>query len=151
MGVVSETIVRKSPLGLFAVIFGCAALFGTVIHFWAGPFAETPPIEETLAEAAVNIRNAVIAELSGEEPASRTAFSGDWDIDRVFNMATAGVALIAIFLAVASFLRREDLRYSGTAITLGGSAIAFQFFAVALAVIAAAVIVGFIVHSLGFS
>ncbi len=121
------------------------------MHFWAGPFAESQPIEETLAEAAVSIRNAVIAELSGDEPEGRSVLSGDRDIDRIIQVSVAAVALLGIFLAVASFLRREDLRYSGSAIALGGGAIAFQFFAIALAIIVGAIIIGFIIHSLGFS
>ena len=147
----SEASSKKSTFGLVAVILGCIALFGAVMHFWAGPFAQSKPIEETLAEAAVSIRDAVIAELSGEEPEGRSVFSGDWDIDRVIQVSVAGIALLGIFLAVASFLRREDLRYSGTAIALGGGAIAFQFFVVALAIIAGAILIGFIVNALGFS
>jgi hypothetical protein len=147
----SEPKTRKSPFGLTAVIPAGAALFGAVMHFWAGPFAEPPPIEETLAEAAVSIRDAVTAELSGEEPEESSAFSGDWDVDRIIQVSVAGIALLGVFLAVASFLRRDDIRHSGADVAPGGRAIAFQVFAIALGIIVAAIVIGFIIHSLGFS
>ncbi len=141
---------QKSPLGLFAVLCGGLALAAAVLHFFVGPIAPRQPVEESLAELAVDIRNAVVAELAGEEyegaPNSRR-----WDADRVVDIGTIVVGLAAILLAVASFIRREDLRMAGSAVALGGGAIAFQFVALAILMVVGAIIVAAIIGQLGIS
>ena len=140
-----------SVLGLSAVVSGAAALVVAVLHFWVGPISEPQPIEESLAEVAVSIRDAVTAELRGEEYESRRPFERTWDADRVVDVGTVGAGLLAILLAVVSFIRREDLRVSGSAAALGSGAVAFQFAAVALGVIVFAIIVAAILGALGIS
>jgi hypothetical protein len=141
---------KKSPLGLVAVLCGGVSLVAAVLHFFVGPIAPSQPVEASLAEFAVDVRNAVIAELAGEE--YEGAPNGQrWDADRILDLGTVVVGLAAILLAVASFIRREDLRMAGSAVALGGGAIAFQFIALAILMVVGAIVVAAIIGQLGIS
>jgi hypothetical protein len=85
---------KKSPLGLVAVLCGGLSLMVAVLHFFVGPIAPRQPVEESIAELAVGVRNAVVAELAGEE------YEGSpdgqrWDADRVLDLGTVVVGLIS--------------------------------------------------------
>jgi hypothetical protein len=67
------------------------------------------------------------------------------------RVATIVAGLLAILLAVGSFVRREDPRLAGSAAALGGGAIAFHFFVMALGIIVAAILIGALISALGFS
>ena len=141
---------KKSPVGLVAVLCGGLSLVAAVLHFFVGSIAPSEPVEESLAEFAVDVRNAVIAELAGEE--YEGASNGQrWDADRIVDLGTVVVGLAAILLAVASFIRREDLRMAGSAVALGGGAIAFQFIALAILMVVGAIVVAAIIGQLGIS
>ena len=141
---------KKSPLGLVAVLCGGLSLVVAVLHFFVGPIAPRQPVEESIAELAVDVRNAVVAELAGED--YEGASDGQrWDADRIVDLGTVVVGLVAILLAVASFIRREDLRMAGSAVALGGGAIAFQFVALAILMVVGAIIVAAIIGQLGIS
>jgi hypothetical protein len=144
-----STAAKKSPLGLVAVLCGGLSLVVAVLHFFVGPIAPRQPVEESIAELAVNLRNAVAAELAGED--YKGASGQRWDADRIVDIGTVAVGLVAILLAVASFIRREDLRMAGSAVALGGGAIAFQFVALAILMIVGAIIIFAIIGQIGTS
>ncbi len=141
---------KKSPLGLVAVLCGGLSLVAAVLHFFVGPIAPQQPLEESIAELAVDVRNAVAAELAGEEYEGAPNRQR-WDADRLVDLGTVVVGLAAILLAVASFIRREDLRVAGSAVALGGGAIAFQFVALAILMVVGAIIIFAIIGQLGIS
>ena len=147
----AETKTAISPLGYSALLSGTVALVAAVLHFWIGPLSEPPPVEESVAEIAVSIRDAVVSELRGEDYESSRSSARQWDADRVVDVGTVAAGLLAILLAVASFIRREDLRVAGSAAALGGGAIAFQFLAFALGIIVFAILVAAVLGALGIS
>jgi hypothetical protein len=132
-----------------AVVIGVVAFGLALVHFWAGPFSPQPPIEEVVADKAVKIRDAVVAKLKGEEKAS-LAHTQSFDTDRVVTIATVVASFLAIVLAVVSYLRREDKRFSGSAVTLGGVALAVQYIAVAIGAIVLAILVAAVLSNLDF-
>jgi hypothetical protein len=129
-------------------MLGGIAFCAAVIHFFAGPIVPPPTLEETTAEIAVNLKDAVKAKLTGEEYTPerprRSRDADDW-----LRIGTVCAGVVAIVLGLLAFIRREDLRVSGSAAVLGGAAVAFQFFALALGVIALVILIGAVLSNLG--
>lgn len=137
----------KGKLALIGLAFGAISLTMGLVHFWAGPFAPQKPVETSVAEAAVEIRDAAIRAMKGEEPPPPAR--AEWNIDRTIETATASFGGLAITLAMLGFVAREPLRNVAGAIVLGGGAIAFQLFTwLALALIGA-ILIGALLISFG--
>ncbi|WP_395373394.1 hypothetical protein [Marinicella sp. W31] len=136
----------KPVLGYWGIGIGSIALLMALVHFWAGPFAPSKSFEQTIAEKAVQIKQAAAAKLRGEEAAAKRR---SYDIDDVFNVVTAVLGGLGIILAAIGFARKEPSRVVSAAAFLGGGAIAFQFFGLALGVIAAAIVLSAVVASMG--
>ena len=140
---------EKTPtLGFAGIGVGAIALMLALVHFWAGPFAEQPSMEEFVAEKAVSIRDATIAALKGEEIEAPPA-ENSFDIDRVLDVLTSVLGGLAVILGVIGFARKEPLRPATGAAVLGGGAIAFQFAALALGMIVAVLLISAVLDSLG--
>ena len=106
---------QTSRVGYAGMGCGALALLLAVVHFWAGPFAPKPSLEQTVGEKAVAIRDAAVAALKGEkveEPES----TGDWDADRVVQLlgSVLGATLIVLLTHTLSAFRD----YQGLAIGL---------------------------------
>lgn len=119
------------------IAIGAIALLLAVTHFWAGPFDTPPPLEQTVAEKAVALRDAAVAALRGQDYEAPTARSA-WNVDRVAQLAVAVLAALAIIAAVGGFARGESGHAAGGALLLGATALAFQF---AIAVLGALLVV----------
>lgn len=122
---------RKSKFGLSGVIIGAIALMIAVTNFWAGPFAPQPSIETTIAEKVSSIRQKTVDAIKGKK-VDRTYIKQKWNIDKAINVAIPAISVIAIFLGILSFIKKEPSRIAGSATVLGFSAIAFQFIAMYL-------------------
>jgi hypothetical protein len=139
----------RSTFGLVGVVAGVIALGLALVHFWAGPFNPKPPVEDVVAEKAVKLRDSVVARLKGEQkPVS--VQTQTFDTDRVVTISTIGAGFLAVVLAVASYIRREEKRVSVSAVALGGGAIALQYFAFAIGAIILAILVAAVLSKLDF-
>lgn len=140
----TESSAESSMFGMLAVVLGFLAFAGVIGHFFAGPFDPPPPIEVSIAEKAVDIRDATIAALKGEEyEAERTARPKT--IDDYLTYSFIALAVVAILMSVIGFVRHERWRPSVAGASLGGLAITFQFatmlfFGLLCAIVLAAVI-----------
>jgi hypothetical protein len=142
------TSVRKIKFGVIGIGFGALGLLLALVHFWAGPFAPQPTLETTVAEAAVEIRDATVRALRGEEPAAKERVG--WDIDKLTRVAIAMLGGLAIILAVFGLVNNEPKRQIAGAAALGISAVAFQFlgwFALALIVV---ILIAAVLQNLNF-
>ena len=63
----TENNVKKSTFGMLSVVLGFLAFAAVVGHFFIGPVDPPPPVETSIAEKAVSIRDATVAALKGEE------------------------------------------------------------------------------------
>ena len=135
----------KPVLGYWGISIGSIALLMALVHFWAGPFAPSQSFEQTVAEKAVQIKQAAAAKLRGEKAPALKRRS--YDVDDIFRIVTAVFGGIGIILAAIGFARKESSRVAGAAAFLAGGAIAFQFAGIALGVIAAAIIISALVGS----
>lgn len=139
---------QSSRLGFIAMTLGAAALLVAIVHFWAGPFAPSPTLEQVVADKAVSIKQATIAALRGEEPKAAVQRQR-MDADQWVSLTTALLGGLAIVLSVVAYAKKEPLRVAGGAAVLGASAMAFQFAVLALGAIVLAIIIAAVVSQLG--
>jgi hypothetical protein len=127
---------------------GAIALLLALFHFYAGPFTAQPALEDVVANKAAAIRDATIAALKGEA-SERIAAPSEMDLDKIVQISTALLGGVAVILGVLGFAKKEPLRAAGGAAILGGSAIAFQFLAIALGAIILAILIAAVISQLG--
>ncbi|WP_428408595.1 hypothetical protein [Hyphococcus sp.] len=113
-------------LGYIGIAFGAASLLLALVHFWAGPFAPQLSLETVVAESAVEIREAAIRALRGEEAETKTV--SEWDIDKTTQVVVALLGGLAIIVSLVGFVRHEPKRRVFAGAALGLTAITFQFF-----------------------
>ena len=145
---VARTEAGKNPFGLVGLVVGVLALGGALAHFFVGPINPPPPLETIAAEKVVKIKESIAAKLRGEELPQTGTVRG-WDADRVVETSTAMTGFLAMVLAIVSFIRREDLRVSGSAAAVGAGAVAFQFVIAALGALILVILIAAILGSLG--
>ncbi len=139
----------SAKFGYLGMVSGSAALLVALIHFFGGPFAPQPSLEQSIAEKAVAIRDATVSALQGKEIEKQSS-SADFDLDRILMVFTAALGGLALILGVVGYVRSEPLRAAVGAGLLGGAAIGFQFAAIALAAIVFAIILGAVLSVLDF-
>jgi hypothetical protein len=133
-------------LGLTAFALGAAALLLVLLQLWAGPFAPRQSAPVTIGETAAQIRQAAQRALAGAPPPAPAPAA--WDIDRLLAAATAGAAGLALVLAAAALIRREDWRPAAAGLALAGGAVAVQIATWAILVIAGAILLYAILSNL---
>src|SRR5262245_54832097 len=135
---------RAAGAGRFAlvgVVVGALAFGISIVHFFFGPIVSPPPLEEVVADKAAEVRSRVIAKLKGDEAPPPEPESSRFNADNVVMGGAAVSGFVALMLGVVGFVRREDLRMTGSAAALGATAIAFQFALVALGAIVLAILI----------
>lgn len=140
----TEKTAENPIFGMLAVVLGFLAFAAVVGHFFAGPLDPPPPVEVSIAEKAVNIRDATVAALKGEEYEAASNVR-QRTLDDYLTYSFIGMAVIAILASVIAFIRRESWRPGVAGAALGGLAITFQFaimlfFGLLCAIVLAAVI-----------
>ena len=142
---------KTSPkFGIGAFLFGGVALLLAVMHFWLGPISKPEPLQQVVVDEVVKIRDTISMRLQGRELESPPAMR-KWNADRVMHAVTAGAGVVAVLLGLVAFIRRENLRLAGSAILLGGLAIAFQFVAAALGAILLVIVIVAVLGAIGLS
>ena len=139
---------KASNLSFTGIAIGSVALLLVLVHFWAGPFSPQPTLESSVAERAVAIRDATVAALKGED-VKKYALPAEMDIDRALDISGAVLGGLAVILGVLGFAKKESARVAGGAAVLGAGAIAFQFAAVAIGAIIAAILIAAVISQLG--
>ena len=148
--VVNEQVEKKATFGIIAVILGFTAFAAVVAHFFAGPIDPPPPIETSIAEKAVEIRDATVAALKGEEYEAEPEVRPK-TLDDYLTLGLVGLAALAILMAVIGFIQHERLRPSIAGAALGGLAITFQFAVVLFMGLLFALILAVVLEQLDFS
>jgi hypothetical protein len=147
-----QAIIRNSPFGVAGLAVAMVAFALAVLPPWLSQLNQPPPrpVEDVIADTAVKIKDRMIARLEitkSETAAAPNRTSIAWK--RYMNVGSMVLAVGAIFLAVFSFIRRENWRLSGSAVALGGAALAWQYLMMALAVIFIAIIIGAVLNFFG--
>lgn len=128
------------------LIAGALATLIAVVHFWAGPIVEPPPIEEVIADKIVATKEATVAKLLGK-PAPVRPRPDAWGPDRMVQVGGATLGALAIVLAAFGFARGESKRQSLAALGLGATGVLFPLLGTLVVLVAVVAILG----SFGFS
>jgi len=147
---VTENTNKKSTFGILAVVLGFLSFAGIVGHFFVGPIDPPPPIEMSIAEKAVDIRDATVAALKGEEYETKSN-SRPRTLDDYLTYTLIGVAVLAILMSVIGFINHESLRPNIAGAALGGLAITFQFLTVMFFALLFVLLLGAVLDKLDFS
>lgn len=139
---------QSSKFSFIGITLGSIALLLALVHFWAGPFSPQPTLEQVVAAKAVAIKKAAISALNGEE-LQTSVTQRRIDADTIISLSTAILGGLAIILGVYGFAVKEPLRVAGGAAALGGSAIAFQFVALAVGALIVAILVAAVLSQIG--
>ena len=138
---------RNQYMAYSSVAFGAIAFLVAIIHFWAGPFEQQPALETVVAETAVEIRDATIRAIRGEEqPVKPKPEAG---IDTMIDIGVAVLGGLAVVLGGIAFIRHENKRAVMVGAGLGASAIAFQFVVWMVAVIIVVMLVAAVLLNFG--
>ena len=140
---------KQSTFGMLGVVLGFLAFAAIVGHFFAGPFDPPPPLEISIAEKAVSIRDATVAALKGQDYEAKSNVQPR-TLDDYLTYSFLALAVIAILMSVIGFVRHERWRPSIAGAALGGLAITFQFATVLFFGLICAIILAAVIDQLGF-
>ena len=146
----TENPAKTSKFGMLAVVLGFLSFAAVVGHFFAGPVDPPPPIEVSIAEKAVEIRDATVAALKGEEYEA-SGRSRPRTLDDYLTYSFMALAASAILMAVIGFIKHEAIRPSIAGAALGGLAIAFQVATVLFMALLFAIVLAAVIDKLDFS
>jgi hypothetical protein len=119
-------------------------------HFFIGPIDPPPPVEVSIAEKAVDIRDATVAALKGEEYEAKSV-ARPRTMDDYLTYGLIGLAMLAILMSVIGFINHEKLRPNIAGAALGGLAITFQFLTVLFFALLFVLLLGAVLDKLDFS
>ena len=134
---------------MLSVIIGFVSFAAVVGHFFAGPVDPPPPVEISIAEKAVEIRDATVAALKGEEY-DASSDRRPRTLDDYLTYSFMALAVLAILMAVIGFVRHERLRPGFAGAALGGLAIAFQFATMVFIGLLCAIVLAAVIGQLDF-
>ena len=139
-------MLKNNPFGTWGVILGLIAFGSGLMMFLIGPIhTDTRTLQQKVVDKTVSFKDSIAAKFKGKEvQQTREDPVSDRDINKAIGKATIVIAFLSFVLAILSFLKREDPRYTATAVVLGGATLAFQFLLVALGIIIILVIILFV-------
>ena len=100
---------KTAPFGIGSMAIAAVALVLAVAHISFGPFAPQKPVEETIVETAVKIKDAAKRAVTGETasvdaPAARK----NWDVDKIISGLVLVLAASGILASIISLIRKEQ-------------------------------------------
>ncbi len=98
---------RNLSFGISAMIAATLALFISVAHMSMGPFEKHPPVEQTIAETAVKIKEAAKRAVSGKPAPPVQTEESRFNLDVFTQLVALAIAGIAMLLGITALFRRE--------------------------------------------
>ena len=130
---------KFSAIGLAIAL--CIMMVSVTSPWIVETFAPAPPIEEQAVAKILNFKDKLARGLKGEQI---EVAKSDFSFISILNLVVVFFGAIAVVLGVIGFVQKENSRMSGAAITIGASAILFQYFLMlAAAVLVIAIVVAF--------
>jgi hypothetical protein len=147
--VISPT--KRSILGVVGLVFALLGLVAAIMSPWLidAIDPERKPIDEAAVEVAVKIKDRLIAKAKGQEYIVPIEKETRFDIAKWYPAGTIALGLCGICFGVGGFCRHENLRITGSSVTVGLAAIVFQYFLLLAAAIIFFMLVGLILSALG--
>ena len=135
--------------GYFGFVVGALALLVVLVHFSVGPLSPQKSAAASIGEIAADVRTAAVNKLKGRSTEPAAPKATPWTTDRIAKLVAAILAGLAIFLGLASFIRREDWRPAAAAVGLGAGAMAFQALTWAVLMLVGALVLVAIIQNIG--
>ena len=141
---------KNGKLGLVAMALAAMALVGAVLHMSVGSFAPQKPAEVTIAEFAVNVKDAAAKLMTGEqEEVTPKPFYASWDVDQIFNLGVLSLAGLAMLVAIFALARKEPQRPAYTGFALGVGVLSIVFLKWIALVICGVILLVVIINNIG--
>ncbi len=139
---------KSNKFGNIGIALGGLGLLLALVHFWAGPFAPQPALEDLVADKVVAIKQKTLDALKGKktEPVPE---STRFDADKIADVVTAVLGGLALIFAALSMTNHESKRAASSAALLGLGAIVFQFAAMYAMAVLAVMLIGAVLGALG--
>ncbi len=142
---------KASRCGIAGLAVALVALVAAVLSPWILDAIEpqSKPIDEVAVDAAVKLKDRLVAKAKGEEyvppPPEKTTF----DLSKWYPAGTISLGLCAMCFGIIGFVRHEDVRVNGSAVTVGLAAILFQYFLLIAAALILILLIGIVLSALG--
>lgn len=141
---------KRAILGEVGLTFALLGLAAAVMSPWIiGAIKPDPkPIDEAAVEVALKIKDRLIAKAKGEEYIPPVEPETGFDFAKWYPACTITLGLCGICLGVGGFCRNENVRITGSSVTVGLAAIVFQYFLLLAAALIFFMLVGLILNAL---
>lgn len=139
---------QSIPFGIGSMAAAAIALLLTVAHISFGPFAPQKPVEQTIAETAVNIKEAAKRALTGEAQPEEEKPVSKWNADLIADIAVFVLAAAAILLALIALIRNEQRTPAFTGFSLGAGVLLVAWLQWIALLICGAIILAAIISNL---
>jgi len=142
---------KRSIVGGIGLAFALLGLVAAIMSPWIIDVIEPErkPIDEAAVEFATKIKDRLVAKAKGQEYIPPVETETRFAAAKWYPAGTIAFGLCGICFGVGGFCRREDLRITGSSVTVGLAAIVFQYFLLLAAAILFFVLVGLILSALG--
>ena len=117
-------ILSKSKYGFTSIVIGLIALFIAIFSFWSDPFMPTSTAEPTIEEKFFTFNESLIDKFKNE-PSNNKKLT----LANVITIAVPALSILAIILALISYLKKESTRIVIAGSLIAVSAIIFQVIA----------------------
>ena len=118
----------KTFFGISAIGFAMSALLLAVVHLSLGPFTPQEPVEKTIVDTAVAIKDYAKQVLMNDgQPVDLPVKTRRRDADWLTDAATLGLAGVALVLALVALIRREPRRNALIGFFLGAGVLTLSW------------------------
>ncbi len=140
---------KSNSFGLLAMVLAAIGLVVAVIQLSVGPFETHPPIEKTIAETAVAIKDAAKRAVTGEKAPEPVVVKSGMDIDTIIGIAVIVFAAAGMAMAVLALFRRETQTPAYVGFSLGAGVLLMAWLQWIALIICGAIILVAIINNLG--
>jgi hypothetical protein len=142
---------KRSIVGGIGLVFALLGLVAAILSPWIVDAIEPErkSIDEAAAEVATKIKDRLVAKAKGQEYIPPIETETGFDITKWYPAGTIALGLCGICFGVGGFCRHEDLRITGSSVTVGLAAIVFQYFLLLAAAIIFFMLVWLFLSALG--
>lgn len=149
MNMANQAAARSMSFGIGSMAVAALALVISVAHFSLGPFTPQPPVEKTIAETAVKIKQALKRAVTGEKaPKVEAVRASPLDVDRVIDVVSLVLGAGAMALAVIALCLRERSRPAFMGFSLGAGVLLMAFLQWVALIICGAILLAAIIVNL---
>ena len=140
---------KPHSFGISAMLIATLALFISVAHLTIGPFETQKPVEQTIAETAVKIKEAAKRAVTGEPAPQVVAQESRFDLDTITTFFALACAAAAMLLAIIALVRREERSLAFIGFSLGTGVLLMAWLQWIALLICGAILLVAIINNLG--